>query len=302
VQTLDLIDGHRQLLDQISTAAINDSYAIWQNIGDIADPGAKAVLAQALEEAIGPYWEASSMVGAEWYEQSRRLSLDDSAPVLYADTAEAPDSSRWWSLAGAAINTELDEKTAGTGLSLLAGGVQKTTYNGSRETVATNAFRDTTVTGYQRVPQSGCCAFCAMLASRGAVYSSESAAGTVVGRGVPVEQTKGKRGGQGKGVRPRGTRDLGEDFHDYCRCVGKAVHRGDTQELVPEASKWMDTYRDAYSKVNAGLVLKTTTHKAPDGSLKNTYRWEKTDDGSTVSPKRRTSMILTHMRQELEVH
>ncbi|WP_280393385.1 hypothetical protein [Nocardia wallacei] len=54
------------------------------------------------------------------------------------------------------------------------------------------------------------CAFCAMLASRGPVYRSDKSASSVVGR----------RG------RTRGTRELGEEFHDHCDCEVVLVRRG----------------------------------------------------------------------------
>ncbi|MBF6328741.1 hypothetical protein [Nocardia transvalensis] len=54
------------------------------------------------------------------------------------------------------------------------------------------------------------CAFCAMLASRGPVYRSDKSASRVVGRN-----------GQ-----PRGSRDLGEQFHDHCDCDVVLVRRG----------------------------------------------------------------------------
>ncbi|MGY1945330.1 VG15 protein [Nocardia asiatica] len=54
------------------------------------------------------------------------------------------------------------------------------------------------------------CPFCAMLASRGPVYRSDKSALTVVGRGG----------------RPRGSRALGERYHDNCDCEAVLVRRG----------------------------------------------------------------------------
>ncbi|MFI6215642.1 hypothetical protein ACIBCD_26925 [Nocardia brasiliensis] len=54
------------------------------------------------------------------------------------------------------------------------------------------------------------CAFCAMLASRGPVYRSDKSALTVVGRAG----------------RPRGSRALGELYHDNCDCEVVLVRRG----------------------------------------------------------------------------
>ncbi|NEW33833.1 hypothetical protein GV791_14845 [Nocardia cyriacigeorgica] len=56
------------------------------------------------------------------------------------------------------------------------------------------------------------CAFCAMLASRGPVYKSDKSATWVVGR---------------RGGRTRGTRWVGEPFHDNCDCEAVLVRRGE---------------------------------------------------------------------------
>lgn len=54
------------------------------------------------------------------------------------------------------------------------------------------------------------CGFCAMLASRGPVYHSDKSALTVVGQ----------RG------RTRGTRQMGEAYHDHCDCSAVLVRKG----------------------------------------------------------------------------
>ncbi|MBF6301176.1 hypothetical protein IU459_27060 [Nocardia amamiensis] len=65
------------------------------------------------------------------------------------------------------------------------------------------------------------CAFCAMLASRGPVYRSDKSALTVVGRGG----------------RPRGSRALGERYHDGCDCEAVLVRRGQDWEGREESER-----------------------------------------------------------------
>ncbi|WP_165242117.1 hypothetical protein [Corynebacterium lizhenjunii] len=60
----------------------------------------------------------------------------------------------------------------------------------AHETVVVNARRDGRA--FARVPEPGACAFCLMLASRGAVYASRHTAGAA---------------------------DAGTSFHDHCRCL-----------------------------------------------------------------------------------
>lgn len=81
---------------------------------------------------------------------------------------------------------------------------------------------------WRRVTDGNPCSFCAMLAGRGPVYRTEDAAGGVVGRnnyGTAAYKagyityggkvSRGARKGQG---RTRGSRGLGEKYHDYCGC------------------------------------------------------------------------------------
>lgn len=81
-----------------------------------------------------------------------------------------------------------------------------------RETIVETANSSAEEIGWARV-LSGAenCAFCAMLASRGPVYRSDKSALSVVGD---------RRG------RTRGSRDLGERYHDHCDCDAVLVREG----------------------------------------------------------------------------
>lgn len=58
-----------------------------------------------------------------------------------------------------------------------AGAFYRHTANAGRDTILNTARRDPRALGWARVTDGSPCAFCAMLASRGAVYQSESTAG-----------------------------------------------------------------------------------------------------------------------------
>ncbi|MEU3011065.1 hypothetical protein [Nocardia asteroides] len=81
-----------------------------------------------------------------------------------------------------------------------------------RETIIETANSSADEIGWARV-LSGAenCAFCAMLASRGPVYRSDKSALSVVGD---------RRG------RTRGSRELGERYHDHCDCEAVLVREG----------------------------------------------------------------------------
>ena len=81
------------------------------------------------------------------------------------------------------------------------------------------------------------CAFCCMLASRGAVYTSREAATTVGGWGFKEHYSDGHdRGRIWKQGRVRGTQKAGDAYHDNCDC---------TAVLIADPKSNWDGKRDA---------------------------------------------------------
>ena len=81
---------------------------------------------------------------------------------------------------------------------LLWGAMQRMTSNAYRETIRQSAFA--AGNGFARVPEPGACAFCLMLASRGAVYYSKS------------EALKAGQARYSKSSR------MDKSYHDNCKC------------------------------------------------------------------------------------
>lgn len=143
-------------------------------------------------------------------------------------------------------------------------------------------------TRYQRLAMPGACAFCAMLASRGGVYRSAESATGVVGRGMPMTHTIigvtehgheiRKRGGQAKGIKPRGTREIGDSYHDHCKCIGVALHKDNEMVLDSAAAAHYAAYADALRKI------------------------QNADGATELSAAERTDRVLAEMRTSLGVH
>ncbi len=101
---------------------------------------------------------------------------------------------------------------------------------------------------WRRVTDGNPCGFCAMLASRGPVYTSEESASRIGGRGKAIDPTAPrKRGGQAKGVRARGKGKLGDKFHTRCGCTVEPFE-GDPADWVPTADE--QRFIDAYEATN----------------------------------------------------
>lgn len=112
-----------------------------------------------------------------------------------------------------------------------------------RETVMASA--EASGRSWRRVSDGSPCSFCAMLVARGDAYTSEEAALHVVGRGTSTDRNtradgRRRRGGQAKGIKPRGTRGLGEKFHNNCGCT--VVEVVGTWTPTAEEQRYVDLY------------------------------------------------------------
>lgn len=246
---LAVVNGYDLTLNGLSTAALADLRALLSSLEGISPERTKSVLFEAFPEVFNPYAAASSAVSASFYEEVRDLS--EVSGSFTADTLESVDTGRWNALVGAGTAPRILEQGASNLMfQFLAGGLTSILTSFAADTIVGNAAIDPAPMGYQRVPKPGCCAFCGMLASRGAAYSSEEAAGGVVGRGVPVEKTQGKRGGRGKGIKARGSSGMGERFHDHCKCRAVPVSPGNSVQLQSDAEAYFESYALARNSVS----------------------------------------------------
>lgn len=298
----------------IPASVPNEFRQLTNLIDDEADAGLQALLTQisglsiadqreALHDvlpALGDQFAgASSEISTVYFESL--MEIQEVKRPVATEIVDAPDSSRWHSLIGWGTSDRTLER-GGFALmySLLAGGLQKILTEISADTMIGNAQIQNESMRSQRVPAAGCCAFCAMLASRFADYKSSRSAGEVVGRGIPVGEGKGKGSyGRGRGLKTRGSQALGEKFHDECRCKIVIVTEKNEAELRTLADGYYDSYRDSADKVNDGLTLKVTDISSEE-RLKNKYEWVQAD-GKSRNAKERTADILTAMRLDLGV-
>jgi hypothetical protein len=113
-----------------------------------ADPPPVEQIAQAVDWALQPLWNSNVLAAA--------TGQPETAPT------EALPS------AGSAL---ADAKAR------LAAATEQQVLDAGRNTVIDNAQADRKARGWARVPEPGACSFCLMLATRGAVYRTETTAG-----------------------------------------------------------------------------------------------------------------------------
>lgn len=223
------IDAYQSVIDGLSTVATAQIRNLLLELDDPNPIAFRDALLATYPELMAPYMSAAGEVAAQWYTELR-----DSAGIRTAFAAipaeNAPQRQLESGLRYSLSPLFQPQKFIGSDvLSLLAGFSQKMIANAGRETISGNAFKDPTRVAYARIPRAGCCSFCAMLASRGAVYKSEQTAG-----------------------------GIGNRYHDNCRCVATPVFRGGDNAFVKRTEEfYLDQYKQvvqtktsAYSKRN----------------------------------------------------
>ncbi len=250
------VEQYRVTIENLSVVAYAQVKQLLQSLDTPNPIEFRDALLVAYPELMQPYLGSSSLVAAEWYRELR-VQTPIVKPFTPKPAAPPPDAQLE---AGVRFALTPLFKPTGGGfigdqiLALLAGFSQSMIAGAGRDTISGNAYADPVRTGWARVPAPGCCSFCGLMASRGPVYSSEEAATTVGARGVDAAITAGKRGGQGRGAKVRGSQNLGDRYHAHCRCVATPVFPGGDNDMVTGIA-------DHFTDMLSGL-------ESPDGSVR----------------------------------
>lgn len=232
---------------------------------DPFDSRSVAVLVEMLGQTYG---DAAATVAADWYEVQRlEAGFADGFPAVLPDE---PDASRFEALArwgtGPMYAATPDSAAA---LSLIGGGLQRIVADMARSTILTSVSQDSAAIGWARHASANACAFCAMLATRGAVYKTQAGALSVTGVNLggtdyrKMRRTGATREGILRGSRAttidqggrkgRATkRPLGERYHDHCHCVAIPVFG--TYEPAPYVAGWRQVYADSTVRRPGGAI------------------------------------------------
>lgn len=161
------------------------------------------------------YGLASGALAARFYQQMRRdAGIAGRAPLKVADPATAEQVSRVIDWATKPLWGEPDIPAAQTNV---AGAAEKLVLDVGRATILDTVQADPRARGWARITELAPCAFCALLAIRGAVYRT------------------GKTGGF--------------QAHDHCRCHAEPVFTA--YEPPARVREWQQLYRDTTTGGNA---------------------------------------------------
>jgi len=188
---------------------------------------------EAVRATVEQYGDASASLAADFYEAERvaaRVTGRFTVPLIEPPPQEKTDASLRWAtkdlwprdqelatpaqLEPIAVRLDATEAKAEQV-------AQKLVVDQARDTVREAVRRDRQATGWARAAAIGACAFCKMLATRGAVFGEETA-----------------------------------NFraHDGCHCGVIPIFRGQRFELSDKAKEWERLYRE-YAAPHSGDQL-----------------------------------------------
>lgn len=235
---------HRRAIADLSTLAFADIAELLRQIrnGDQA----REALMDLLPMLTATYGAAAATLAADWYDDLRddadasgRFTAIPAEPVM--DKTEP--LARW--AAGPMFTAEPDVTAT---ISRASGGLQRIIADTDRDTIMASVQSDPAPTGYRRSASTSGCAFCKMLATRGATYNSAASASTVSGRGTALSSNQQRRlGRRAEGIKGRGTQSVGSKYHDHCKCVAEPVW-GDEPEPA-HVAEWRSAYDKAFQAV-----------------------------------------------------
>lgn len=251
-------------------------------------PGFEKLLKQAFPQIVLPHAHAAAAVTAQWYGELQPGSKFTAKPVVNLPQGRLDGTLGWALYAPTKLlvpedfvprePVELPQSVpSDVTLSRLAGSTKRMVYDASRDTVTTNAQEQGI--RWARVAQPDACAFCRMLATK-----SNSSRALYTGRGVKVDpesgdsyltvagrspslsagdrkkraaglattdELLGRRASYGSVGTLRGTQELGERYHDHCRCTAVPVPNGQTYEAPDYTVQWSQDYQDAVKATKA---------------------------------------------------
>jgi len=162
------VDNFQRLLTTLSAQAVAAVTALWDTLSTVDAVTRWKALHDAYPAVVDPFINASAVLTAEWY------SSIDPASSFAVVTQPPPPTAILHSNVGWAL-------ALADPLTNLIGSLERQVFNASRDTILSNAEKEGTK--WARHASANACSFCRILATRGAVYASEAAAQSVVGRG-----------------------------------------------------------------------------------------------------------------------
>jgi hypothetical protein len=218
-----LTETHRLAQARLGAGTVRYALAAWRLL-DIEDlDGTFDRWLAVIKALVAAQRQASTTLAANYMIGFRMLELGSSEPFAPTPADPVPDSQLAVSMLVTGPGTVRGALGRGLplaravelGMTMSAAAAMRHALNGGRDTIVESVRADRRALGWARATSGRACHFCAMLASRGPVYS---------------EDTSGFRA------------------HDHCSCTAEPVYRPDAD--WPAGAR---RYREIWNEATAGL-------------------------------------------------
>lgn len=225
-----LTDQHRRRQVRLAIAADSRARRMWDSTLDLNDlEGSQPVWRETMLDLLQTWWQISAADAGEYLPRFREAEtgVADGIEVRLPrfDRRHLGRQLEWAGMRNVLWHIALgqtQEAAYAAARTLFIGMFHEAVLTGGRTTIEKWAKKDPRAIGWRRVSDGRPCAFCAMLVSRGPVYTS---------RGKALSTRNPARG------IPEGTL---HKYHPHCGCTIELVY-GDWQPTERE-QQWIDDY------------------------------------------------------------
>lgn len=239
----ELTDSHRRAQLLIKARALQDFKPAWSEL-DLDDLSSFDKVASEAQRIVRGRRDEASDRAMEYLTEFRRAEgLTGDPPDVRAEPVDDQRLKRGMRSSGyVGVLRSLKrghgrERARQNGLVRASGALERYVHDGGRETLQKAVQADQQAVGWQRVTGSEPCAFCALLASRGAVYKEDT---------------------------------VDFEAHDHCDCESEVVYADDEAAVREENKRFERMYNDAVRKAEEAGELRRGT----SNDLLNAFRRE----------------------------
>lgn len=219
-----LTETHRLAQVRIGDATKQQMAGVWPVLDLQSLDASFAGWLDAVNQVVGPARALSAQTAGAYFTTFRHLEAGQAKPFRpeLADPVDPETLKISMRVTGpVAVKTGIGNGSdladaAANAFTMSAGAAVRHALAGGRETISESVAADPKALGWARVASGSACAFCAMLASRGPVYSENA---------------------------------VDFEAHDHCTCSAEPFYS--TDQAWPSNS---DDYRDLYNQATAGVV------------------------------------------------
>ncbi len=221
--SVTLARRHRRAQQALAAALTLDVTRLWQAL--VGEDGPRPVWDDMLRPQLATLVQdrrtRSAALATAYYRQARATAgVPGNPPTVPVPRAPAAQVDTALTVTGlvsyerAVRSGRTPEQASDTAIVTVTGAAERLVQDAGRTAISEAVHRDDQAVAWYRLPGPNPCAFCAMLASRGAAYGSRRSASLT---------------------------DDGQRYHDHCACTPVPVFSA-TAELPAEVQRWVDAW------------------------------------------------------------